>query len=106
MNIRGEVGKALEPEATWNTAECLCGHTVRVPSELGGREGICPQCSRPFITPGEPTECPCAGGVFESNHPDRELKRVWHEPNLANRESAYARAQRHAMIPGVVYLSA
>jgi hypothetical protein len=39
-------------------------------------------------------------------HPERELKRVMQEPNFAHRESAYATAQRYAMIPGALYLLA
>jgi hypothetical protein len=46
------------------------------------------------------------GSIFGSFHPDRELKLVTAEPNLAPRESAYLAAQRHSFIPGAFYLLA
>jgi hypothetical protein len=106
MKRGSTIAQALEPKATWSAVECVCGHSVRVPSALGGREGTCPACFRSFQTRGEPSECPRAGGVFISNHPDRESKRLGQEPNFANPESGFVAAQRQATIPGVVYLIA
>lgn len=97
---------ALDPAATWIDTPCVCGREVRVPSRLGGRTGSCPGCGRALTTSGRAVRCASSSTVFESNHPERELKRLFQEPNFAHPESAYAIAQRHTVVPGVMYLMA
>lgn len=106
MAVSESLLAAIDPEATWSETACVCGQVVRVPSALTGREGTCPGCLRPFVTPGSPAEHPRAGGVFDTYHPERELKRLAFEPCFADRESEYAAAQRNAIIPGMLYLLA
>jgi hypothetical protein len=106
MSAGETMAGVLEPEARWLEIPCVCGQTVRVPSALTGRTGTCPHCRRPFVTPGVSPGALRAGGVFETVHPEREFKRLAFEPTFADRDSAYAVAQRHSVIPGVMYILA